>query len=125
MSEAFEKNFLNYVAPNGPSFFPGKLGLDAGAGSAGTCSMPLATGPKWWDSTQARLSTWHGGTQQENGPTSFRATYSSAVQEGVFDFVYCIGVLSLARSEVGFQAYKSLATVARFGSGSIARGVVL
>ncbi len=110
MSETFEQNFLNYVAPIQPSFFPGKLGLDAGCGFGRHVFYASKYGAEMigLDASRAidvaRRNATGDRTHFVQGDI-----FHPPFRDGAFDFVYSIGVLHhLPDPEAGFRALESL-----------------
>lgn len=111
MNEAFEKNFLNYIAPIGPSFFPGKLGLDAGCGFGRHIHYAARYGAE-----MVGLDASRAIDVARRNASGKRAHFVQGdilhppFRDAVFDFVYCLGVLHhLPDPEAGFLALQRLA----------------
>ena len=110
MSESFEGNFLNYVAPNQPSFFPRKLGLDAGCGFGRHMHQAARYGAEMvgLDASQAiDVARRNAGSERTHFVQG--DLLNPPFRDGVFDLVYCLGVLHhLPEPEAGFRSLQRL-----------------
>ena len=110
MSDAFEKNFLNYVAPNEPTFFPGKLGLDAGCGFGRHMYHAARFGSEMVGLDASRaidVALRNAGSDRAHFVQG--DLLNPPFRDGVFDFVYCLGVLHhLPEPEAGFNSLQRL-----------------
>jgi SAM-dependent methyltransferase/uncharacterized protein YbaR (Trm112 family) len=111
MDETFENNFLNYIAPVKPEFFPGRLGLDAGCGFGRHLHYATRYGAEMvgLDASKAidvaRKNASCDGSHFVQGDL-----LHPPFRQGVFDFVYCLGVLHhLPDPEAGFRSLQRLA----------------
>ncbi|HXH05125.1 MAG TPA: methyltransferase domain-containing protein, partial [Vicinamibacterales bacterium] len=95
MHPEFERNFLNYVHPIGPEFFPGKLGLDAGCGFGRHIYYAARYGAEMVgvDYSAAIESARANTSHLPNVHLVQADIYRLPFRRGTFDFAYCLGVL--------------------------------
>lgn len=95
MAEEFEQNFLRYVEPLQPSFFPNKLGLDAGCGFGRHIYYAALYGAEMVgvDYSAAIESTQRNTEGMRNVHLVQADIYFLPFRPGTFDFVYSLGVL--------------------------------
>ena len=91
-----ENHFLNYIHPVEPSFFEGKVGLDAACGFgrhlffSGRYGAKLAVG---MDFSDAIISSKENTADIPNVRTVRGSAYDMPFRPGSFDYIYCIGAL--------------------------------
>jgi SAM-dependent methyltransferase len=103
----FRENFLNYIHPVEPSFFPGKLGLDLGCGFGRHIYNAAHFGAEMvgLDISDAIESTRENTRDLPNVHLVQADIYHIPFRPGTFDFGYSIGVLHhLPDPEAGFTA---------------------
>jgi SAM-dependent methyltransferase len=100
MHGAFEAQFLDWLQPIGPAFFPGKRVLDAGCGTGRHAYFAASYGAREvvaLDLSDAVETARRNLSQFENVDVVqgdlLRPPFRTAAAEGGFDFVYSIGVL--------------------------------
>ncbi len=95
MAVEFEHNFLKYVEPLQPSFFPNKLGLDAGCGFGRHIFYAARYGAEMVgiDYSAAIESTQRNTAHLPNVHLVQADIYCLPFRPGTFDFVYSLGVL--------------------------------
>lgn len=95
MENLFKESFLNYIYPVSEDFFKGKFGLDAGCG----CGRHIYYAAKFGaemvglDFSKAIETTQANTAGLKNIHLVQADIFNPPFKEGVFDFVYCIGVL--------------------------------
>lgn len=91
----FQDNFWNYLHPATPEMFRGRLGLDAGCGFGRHIYHAAACGAEMvgMDFSKAIDSTRRNTRHLPNVHLVQGDIYAPPLAEGVFDFVYSIGVL--------------------------------
>ena len=107
----FKRNFLHYIYPVDASFFPGKLGLDAGCGFGRHIYNAATFGADMIgvDISEAIESTRANTQHLPNVHLVQANLYALPFRQGIFDFAYCIGVLHhLPDPEAGFRALVSV-----------------
>ena len=91
----FRENFWNYLYPATPDSFQGRLGLDAGCGfgrhiyHAASCGAEMVG----MDFSQAIDATYQNTKHLPNVHLVQADIYAPPFSEGLFDFIYSIGVL--------------------------------
>lgn len=91
-----ENHFLNYIHPVEPSFFEGKVGLDAACGFgrhlffSGRYGARLAVG---MDFSDAIISSKENTADIPNVRTVRGSAYEVPFRPASFDYIYCIGAL--------------------------------
>lgn len=115
MSVEFEYNFLKYVEPIEPSFFPNKLGLDAGCGFGRHIYYAARYGAEMVgiDYSDAIESTQKNTAGLTNVHLVQADIYNLPFRPGTFDFVYSLGVLHHLPEPL--NAYLALQRVVRTG----------
>ncbi|HXH06220.1 MAG TPA: methyltransferase domain-containing protein [Vicinamibacterales bacterium] len=95
MHPEFERNFLNYVHPIDPGFFPGKLGLDAGCGFGRHIYYAARYGAEMVGvDYSAAIESARANTRDLPNVHLVQADiYRLPFRPGTFDFAYCLGVL--------------------------------
>lgn len=107
MVERFREDFLNYVSPVGPEFFPGKRGLDAGCGFGRHVYYAAEFGAEMVgvDFSEAIEAAWVNTAGLTNVHLVQADIYRLPFRESAFDFAYSVGVLHhLPDPELGFRA---------------------
>lgn len=107
MSCDFRENFLNYIYPQEPSFFKGKTGLDVGCGFGRHIYNAAQFGAQMvgMDFSSAIDSTHKNTRHMQNVHLVQADIYRPPFKNGVFDFIYSIGVLHhLSDPEAGFKS---------------------
>lgn len=91
----FTENFWNYLWPATPALFRGRLGLDAGCGFGRHIFHAAACGAEMvgMDFSRAIDSAYENTRRMPNVHLVQGDIYAPPFAEGVFDFVYSIGVL--------------------------------
>ena len=110
MSSTFERNFLDYIGPIAPSFFPRKLGLDAGCGFGRHIYHARRFGAEMvgLDASRA-IDVARANAHSANTHFVQADLLKPPFRSGTFDFVYCLGVLHhLPDPESGFRALAKL-----------------
>ncbi|HEY2433351.1 MAG TPA: class I SAM-dependent methyltransferase [Vicinamibacterales bacterium] len=111
MTEQFRGDFLNYIHPLGPEFFPGKRGLDAGCGFGRHLFHAARFGARMTGLDFSRaIERAHDITR---GEANVRLVQGDILrppfEPGAFDFVYSLGVLHhTVDPEGAFQALRAL-----------------
>jgi len=103
----WEENFLDYVSPLTPEFFPGKLGLDAGCGFGRHLHYAARYGAEMvgLDLSEAVLAAYRNNRDNRRAHIVQGDIYRPPFARGTFDFVYSIGVLHhLPDPERGFRS---------------------
>ncbi|MBF0273995.1 MAG: methyltransferase domain-containing protein [Nitrospinae bacterium] len=103
----FKQNFLNYIKPVDEYFFKGKLGLDAGCGFGRHIYNAANFGAEMVgiDVSDAIESTHKNTKHLKNIHLVQCDIYQLPFKDGLFDFVYSIGVLHhLPEPEKAFKA---------------------
>jgi SAM-dependent methyltransferase len=106
LRDEWERNFLEYMQPHGPDFFPGKRVLDAGCGTGRHAYYAAKFGA---DVLAVDLSDAIDVAQANTAATGRVTTvqadlYSLPLEPESFDFIYSIGVLHhLPDPEGAFQ----------------------
>jgi SAM-dependent methyltransferase len=96
ISDEDENHFLNYIHPVEPSFFEGKVGLDAACGFgrhlyfSGRYGAKLAVG---MDFSDAIISSKENTEELPNVRTVRGSAYEVPFRPESFDYIYCIGAL--------------------------------
>jgi SAM-dependent methyltransferase len=102
----WERNFLDYLAPRGPEFFPGRRVLDAGCGSGRHAYQAAKFGAEVWavDLGEA-VEVARRNTANTGRVHVVQADlYDLPFPPESFDFIYSLGVLHhLPDPEAGFQ----------------------
>jgi SAM-dependent methyltransferase len=95
MTEEFEENFLNYIEPIRPGFFPGKIGLDAGCGFGRHMYYAARYGAEiiGVDYSAAIESSYLNAGHLPNTHFVQADIYHLPFRPATFDFAYSIGVL--------------------------------
>lgn len=95
MAAEFEQNFLRYLEPLQPSFFPNKLGLDAGCGIGRHVYYAARYGAEMVgiDYSAAIESTQKNTAGLPNVHLVQADIYALPFRSGTFDFAYSLGVL--------------------------------
>jgi SAM-dependent methyltransferase len=107
MVEEFREHFLNYIYPPEPSFFTGKLGLDAGCGFGRHIYYAAEYGAEivGIDFSAAIDAAWRNTRHLDGIHLVQGDIYHLPFQPAVFDFVYSFGVLHhLPDPERGFHS---------------------
>ena len=107
----FRQNFLDYIHPVEPPFFPGKLGLDVGCGFGRHIYNAAQFGAEMvgLDLSAAIDSTRRNTKNLPNVHLVQADIYRAPFRPGTFDFAYSIGVLHhLPDPEGGFRSVVSL-----------------
>ena len=107
MIEEFRENFLNYTYPIKPSFFKGKIGLDAGCGFGRHIYYAAEFGAEMVgiDLSAAIDSAYQNTKHLRNVHLVQGDIYKLPFREKAFDFAYSIGVLHhLPDPERGFHS---------------------
>lgn len=91
----FRENFSNYIWPIRPSFFKGKLGLDAGCGFGRHIYNAATYGAEMVgiDVSEAINSSYENTKHLKNVHLIQADIYNLPIRKNSFDFVYSIGVL--------------------------------
>ncbi len=111
MQEQFEADFLNYIHPIGPDFFPGKRGLDAGCGYGRHVYHAARFGARMVGLDFSRaIERAHDVTASLDNVRVVQGDIANPpFRPGAFDFVYSLGVLHHLRDpEAGFRALLAL-----------------
>lgn len=95
MREEWRQNFLDYMAPHGPEFFPGKRVLDAGCGSGRHSYYAALSGAEVWAVDMgSAIEVAHRNTRGSGSVQVVQADLRQLPFEPEsFDFIYSIGVL--------------------------------
>ena len=107
MYEQWEDNFLDYVRPLGPDFFPGKLGLDAGCGFGRHVHYAAKYGAEMvaMDLSDAVEAAAHNNRGFPNIHVIQGDIYNPPFLPNTFDFCYSIGVIHhLPDPPAGFRS---------------------
>jgi len=95
MYDFWEDNFQDYVHPLTPSFFSGKLGLDAGCGFGRHLHYATKYGADMvgLDLSEAVLAAYRNNRTSPRAQVVQGDIFRPPFERGTFDFVYSIGVL--------------------------------
>ena len=107
----FRENFLEYIHPIKPSFFPGKRGLDVGCGFGRHIANAAQFGAEMVgiDISSAIDVTYENTRNLSNVHLVQADVYRMPFRRGTFDFAYSIGVLHhLPDPEAGFRQLVSV-----------------
>lgn len=107
ISSEDENHFLNYIHPVQPSFFEGKVGLDAACGFGRHLYFSARYGAKLavgMDFSNAIISSQENTEHLSNVRTVRGSAYEVPFRPGSFDYIYCIGALHhMPDPEAAFQ----------------------
>ena len=105
MYEEWEKQFLNYMQPHGPDFFPGKRILDAGCGNGRFAYYAAKYGAEVWAiDLGPAVEVARKNTESCNVHVIQADLHNPPFALESFDFIYSIGVLHhLPDPEPAFQ----------------------
>ena len=107
----FRENFLEYIHPVQPAFFPGKRGLDVGCGFGRHIVNAAQFGAEMVGvDISAAIDVTHKNTHNLPNVHLVQAdVYRMPFRQGTFDFAYSIGVLHhLPDPEAGFKQLVSV-----------------
>ncbi|MEC8952298.1 MAG: class I SAM-dependent methyltransferase [Acidobacteriota bacterium] len=107
----FRENFLEYIHPVQPAFFPGKRGLDVGCGFGRHIANAAQFGAEMVGvDISAAIDVTHKNTCNLPNVHLVQAdVYRMPFRQGTFDFAYSIGVLHhLPDPEAGFKQLVSV-----------------